>query len=137
MALKSTRLEAIAIRLEAIATRWEAIAITLEAIATRLEAIAIRLEAIATRWEAIAIRLEAIATRLEAIAIRLEAIVTSNNVMPGSCRHGEGEQAGNPRWKPEETRGQLAARIWQNWLSIVAFFFGSMKPNSNPARDSH
>ena len=42
--------------MEAIAIRWEA------AIASRLEAIAIRWEAIASRLEAIAIRWEAIAT---------------------------------------------------------------------------
>ena len=42
-----------------------------------MEAIAIRLEAIASRLEAIAIRLEAIASRLKAIAIRLEAIASS------------------------------------------------------------
>ena len=47
--------------------RLEAMAMRLEAIASWLEAIAIRLEAIASRLEAIAIRLEAIASRLQAI----------------------------------------------------------------------
>ena len=73
----ASRLEAIAIRVEAIASRLETIAIRLEAIASRLEAIAISLEAIVSRLEAIAIRLEAIASSFEAIAIRLEAIATS------------------------------------------------------------
>ena len=73
----ASRLEAIAIRVEAIASRLEAIAIRVEAIASRLETIAIRLEAIASRLEAIAISLEAIVSRLEAIAIRLEAIASS------------------------------------------------------------
>ena len=53
--LESLRVEAIAIRLEAIASRVEAIAIRLEAIASRVEAIAIRLEAISSRLEAVAI----------------------------------------------------------------------------------
>ena len=48
-------------------TRVEAIANKLEAIATRVEAIASRLEAIASGVEAIASKLEAIATRVEAI----------------------------------------------------------------------
>ena len=39
-----------------------------------MEAITLRLEAIASRLEAIALRLEAIASRLEAMALRLEAI---------------------------------------------------------------
>ena len=65
-------MEALAIRLEAIAIGLAAIAIRLEAIAIGLEAIAIRLEAIAIRLEAISIRFGAIAIRLEAIAIRLE-----------------------------------------------------------------
>ena len=61
--------------LEAIAIRLDAIAIRLETIAIRLEAIAIGLEAIPIRLEAIAIGLEAMASRLDAIAIRLEAIL--------------------------------------------------------------
>ena len=78
----------------------EAIVIRLEAIASRLEAIAIRLEAIASRLEAIAIRLEAIARRLEAIDIRLVIAVVIRFLC---CMLGE-------RWMPYALSEQFLMR---------------------------
>ena len=77
----ASRLEAIALRLEAIASRWEAIALRLEAIPSRLVAIVLSLEAIAIVLEAIASRLELIASRLEEFGSRLEAIASANPLL--------------------------------------------------------
>ena len=72
-------------RLEAIALKLEAITLRLEAITLRLEAMALRLEAIALRFQAISLSLEAMAQRSVAMALTLETIASRSSSWEFYC----------------------------------------------------